>query len=233
MKKIQLLVAALLVSVAVYSQENPYQKRIEAAMEKSFASQSDQFEGIIAELKQDEASNTYWIAYAQFYSSIFHMHSGRQENTKSLVESAIALLDGIKDKNSEEHALLGHILSFSISLDPSSAMQVSAKALAQYKAALKKDENNLRAYLGLGQSDYYTPEQYGGGQKVEEYLVKAISLPDQSVENGPSWGKNSAYHTLASFYQRKGEHDKAKMYCVQGLSQFPDDYQLNELKKSL
>lgn len=233
MNKIRLLAVALLVSVVVYGQENPNQKRIEAAMTQSFATQSDQLAGIIAELKQDETANGYWIAYAQFYSGVYAMQSGRQEETKSLVQSAIKTLENIKDKNSEEHALLGQILGFSISLDPSSAMQASAKALSHYKAALKKDENNLRAYLGLGQSDYYTPEEYGGGQKVEEYLQKAISLPDQSMENGPSWGKNMAYYILASFYQREGEYDKARMYCVQGLSQFPDDYQLNELKKSL
>ena len=73
MNKIRLLAVALLVSVVVYGQENPNQKRIEAAMTQSFATQSDQLTGIIAELKQDETANAYWIAYAQFYSAVYAM----------------------------------------------------------------------------------------------------------------------------------------------------------------
>ena len=71
------------------------------------------------------------------------------------------------------------------------------------------------------------------GKKVEEYLLKALSLPEKTMEGGPSWGKNVAYHMLASYYLREGQKDKAKMYCMQGLSKYPHDMQLNQLKQSL
>ncbi len=232
MKKITLTLIALFIYIFSIAEENPNQDKIDAAFMQSFATQSDQIEPIIAELRQNENENAYWIAYGQFYSAIYYMHTGKKDQARKSTDAAIELLEKIEKKNSEEHALLGYILGFSVSLDPSSAARISAKAASQYKAALKKDENNLRAYLGMGESDYYKPAEYGGGEKVEEYLLKAISLPDQSVENGPSWGKNSAYYTLASFYKREDEIDKAKMYCMKGLNEFPQDYQLNQLKQS-
>jgi len=232
MKKLMLTLFCLIISAITFAQENPNQKKIDAAFMQSFVAQSNKIDPIINELKQDEKANAYWIAYAQFYSSIFWIQASQQEKAKEYADKAIDLLESIDDKDSEEHALLGYILGYSISFDPSAAARISAKATAQYKAALKKNDNNLRAYLGMGESDYHKPEEYGGGEKVEEYLLKAISLPDQSIENGPSWGKNSAYYTLASFYKREGEMDKAKMYCMKGLNQYPQDYMLNQLKQS-
>ncbi len=232
MKKITMYFLSMFLISLVYGQEQPIQERVEAALEQSFATQSNQIEPIITELMQGESANEYWIAYAQFYQSIYHLHSGTQDKAKAILTDAIERLEGIKDKSSEEHALLGYCLGYSISFEPNSAVRLSTKAVAQYNAALKKNKNNLRAYLGLGESDFHKPTAYGGGEKVEEYLLKAISLPDQIVDNGPSWGKNMAYYTLASFYLREGKTDEARMYCMQGLEKYPHDHQLNQLKQS-
>lgn len=232
MKKIKLILLSLLIATITYAQENPNQAKIEAALMQSFTSQSNKIDPIVQELKQDESTNSYWIAYGEFYSSIFYMQTDQKDEAEEVAHDAIEVLKNVKEKDSEDHALLGYILGYSISFDPESAMQLSSQAARQYRTALKKNENNLRAYLGMGESDFHKPEQYGGGEKVEEYLQKAISLPAQTKDNGPSWGKNSAYYTLAKFYQREGEIDKAKMYCMKGLNEFPKDYQLNQLKQS-
>lgn len=232
MKKTALLLLGAFITAIAYGQENPNQITIDAAFVQSFATQQNQIESVLNKLKDDESDNAYWIAYGQLQLGIFYLQTGQKEKAKAIVNTAIQQLENIEAKNSEEHALLGYLLGFSISLDPSGAGRLSAKAARQYKAALKKDENNLRAYLGLGESDFYKPTAYGGGKEVEVYLLKAISLPEQSMEHGPSWGKNSAYYTLANFYVREGQEDKAKMYCVQGLDKYPGDFRLSQLKQS-
>ena len=233
MKKTTLLLLSFLITAIAFAQGNPVQGRIEGAYGQSFATQQNQLEPIISELKADETANAYWIAYAQLHSSIFYMQTGQKEKAAERAGQGISLLESIKNKTSEDHALLGYLLGYSIAFEPASAPRLGGKAAKEYKAALEKDEQNMRAYLGMGESDFHKPAAYGGGEKVEEYLLKALSLPEQSKENGPSWGKNSAYYTLATFYQREGQTDKAKMYCMQGLSKYPNDARLNQLKQSL
>lgn len=232
MKKITLLLLTCFIAAFAFGQGGSMQGKIDAALGQSFATQQNQLEPIIEELKKDESGNTYWIAYSKLLSGVFYQQTGDKNKAGESVEEGIKLLQDIKEKDSEEHALLGYLLGFSITFDPSNAPLLAAKSNREYEASLKKNPNNLRAYLGLGESDFHKPAAYGGGEKVEEFLSKAISLPDSSVENGPTWGKNSAYYTLASFYKREGDSDKAKMYCMQGLSKYPNDARLNQLKQS-
>ena len=233
MKKTFLFTLCLVFTTLAFCQTNLNQEKIEAALMQSFTSQQNKLESIIAELKKDEAPDTYWIAYGLFYSSIYSAQTNQKESAAKSLSEAIDLLQSIEDKTSEDHALLGYLLAYSITLDEANAPKLAAKANAQYEAALKKDDKNMRAYVGLGESDFYKPATYGGGKKVEEFLVKALALPEQSKENGPSWGKNTAYYILANYYLKEGQKDKAKMYCMQGLTKFPEDYRLNQMKQSL
>jgi hypothetical protein len=232
MKTTLLFLLAVICSLTVSGQTSR-ESEIEAALDASFASRQNRVEPILTTLKKDAAANAYWIAYASMYSAVYEMQTGKSDVASAILTDGIKTLEKLQNKSSEDLALLGYMTSFSISLDPSAAMRLSAKANKYYEEALKKDNRNLRVYLGLGEADFYKPVQYGGGQKVEEYLMKAISLPDQSSSNGPAWGKNSAYHTLASYYLREGNKDKAKLFCMQGLGRFPKDYRLNQLKQSL
>ncbi|WP_116496235.1 tetratricopeptide repeat protein [Balneicella halophila] len=99
------------------------------------------------------------------------------------------------------------------------------------KLAIEKDSTNLRAYYALASNDFYTPEQYGGGKHSEEYLLKAISLPDQKVKNSmlPSWGKQESYELLVSWYIRKKDWEKAKRYHKEAVKKYPENYLLNQL----
>lgn len=233
MKTIAITLSLILISAFSIAQENPNQTKIDKAFYQSFANQSNEIEPVIHELKKDQEANAYWIAYGLFNSSIYYMQMEQEDKAEEVADEAIELLEDIKDKTSEEHALLGQILGYSITFSPASAIWISSKAADQYEASLKKDENNPRAYIGMGQSDYYKPVMFGGGDKVEEYLMKALSLSAQTKENGPSWGRNTAYYILASYYKREDQLDQAKMYCMKGLNEFPKDFQLNQLKQSL
>lgn len=233
MKITSLLLVSLIAFSNCFAQQTPVeQDNIMKAFGQSFAMQEDQMGAVLAELNEDKTMNAYWIGYAHLYRSIFFQQMGQKAKGAASVSEAIQSLEAIENKDAESHALLGYALSFSITYDPASAPRLAGRAATAYKASLKKDKNNLRAYMGLGESDFYTPVAYGGGQRVVEYLTKAINLPDQSVANGPTWGKNSAYITLIQFYKREGELDKAKLFCMQGLSKYPQDVRLNELKQS-
>lgn len=232
MKRTTLFLFSLLTTLVSLGQVNSNQEKVDSAFRQSFVTGQDQLGPVIQELGKNQSANAYWVSYAQLYQSIFYMQTGQKDQARSSVDKAIELLQGTDDKDSEDHALLGYILGYSISLDPSAAARLSTKAASEYKEALTKNENNPRAYLGMGESDFYKPAAFGGGQKVEEYLLKAISLDDQTVEDGPSWGKSQAFYLLASFYKREGQIDKAKFYCMQGLNKYPQDSQLNQLKQS-
>ena len=111
----------------------------------------------------------------------------------------------------------------------------SSKIKKNAEKALEINSENMRAYLVLGTNDFFTPERYGGGEKAEDYFVKAVNLKSQTVENPylPSWGKNEVYLYLIRLYIKKEQYDSAKKYFKEATKHYPDDYQINQLAKQL
>jgi hypothetical protein len=178
----------------------------------------------------------YWYSYACYYHSIFYLTENDNKKSEKFLKLGIKQLDDLKNKNSEHLALLALMKSISIQLAAGiEAPFISKSAKQNVENALQLDSLNLRAYYVLGSSDFYTPEQYGGGKKTETYLKKAISLKDQSVPNPylPSWGKNSAYELLIRFYIKKQQWGDAKKYYKDAIALFPDDYMINKLAGEL
>ncbi len=217
------------------------QDRVDQAFNASFQAGPSELESIIQNLEEAQSQGAhsylaYWQAYACYYQAIYYMKS---EDTRAEAQAAnqkgLALLENLKDKNSEEHALLADLYSLSMSFNPDQVITIAGKRDKHIAKALQLDENNLRAYLSQGKSDFYTPVQYGGGKKVEKSLLKALSLPNTTQEEpyAPSWGRSQAYSYLVQYYLREGLQDKALIYCKQGLQKFPDDYSLNEHLKKL
>ena len=178
----------------------------------------------------------YWSAYACYYHSILHTTNGNKAESEKVLEEGIRILNEIKNKNSEHYALLALMESFSIQFAAGmKAPLISNRVKKNAETAILLDSLNLRAYYVLGSSDFYTPEQYGGGKNAEKYLIKAIGLKDQTTVNPylPSWGKDSAYELLVRLYIRSKQYDEAKKYCKEALSIFPDHYMLNRLAAEL
>ena len=182
---------------------------------------------------------TYWGAYAKYVLSICHTTQGEAEKAKEYNDQAIAILEPIGEKNSEELTILAQSISYGISfISPALAASASAKARKHLKEALALDNKNIRAYYALGKSDYYTPVEYGGGTIVEENLLKAISLPEESSKtpygsHSPTWGKKQSYALLAMYYLRQEENSNAKLYYQQGIRKYPDYYALEEVGNRL
>ena len=158
------------------------------------------------------------------------------KSSEKILDEGIKQLNNVNPKNSEHLALLALMESFSIQYASGMEIPFISKRVKQNaEKALQLDSLNLRAYYVLGSSDFYTPEQYGGGKKAEGYLLKAIKLNDQSVSNPylPTWGKNNAYEMLIRLYINHKQFTEAKKYYQEAIALYPDDYMINKLAGEL
>ncbi len=146
------------------------------------------------------------------------------------MQDAIALLEKQESKDSEVLALLALMQSYYIQFAGMDAGIISARVKENANESIKLDSNNIRGWYVLANNDYYTPKQFGGGKKAEEYLLKAISLPEQKLKSPimPSWGKSDSYFLLISFYIDNEEMEKAKKIFIQAKELYPDNYMINQ-----
>jgi len=195
---------------------------------------------ISSELEELNKSNKqnlimYWRSYLQFYSSIYYLKSGDKKTAEKEIDKGIDWLEEMKNKNSEDYALLAMLQGFGIQFKGMKAMFISGDIKKNAKTSIALDSTNLRAYYVYASNDFHTPEKYGGGKEAEQYLLKAISLPTQKVKNEylPSWGKEEAYEMLIKLYIKKEKWDLAKKYFQEGIKEFPDSYVINQLASKL
>lgn len=177
----------------------------------------------------------YWQSYLQFYSSIYHLENGNKKTAEQEIDKGIEWLKEMGNKNSEDYALLAMLQGFGIQFKGMKAMFISQDIKDNAKKAIAIDSTNLRAYYVYASNDFHTPKKYGGGTEAEEYLLKAISLPEQKVENKylPSWGKEEAYELLIKLYIRSEKWDLARKYFKEGIEKYPDSYTINQLASKL
>ncbi|MEO0734541.1 MAG: hypothetical protein AAFZ52_17020 [Bacteroidota bacterium] len=175
---------------------------------------------------------TYWLARTDFQMAIFYLTAKDMAACQRVTERGIGLLEELDGKNTEEYALLAYLQGFSVQFSKGlGAAKVAKGAKRNATAALQLDDKNPRAYYVLGSLDFYTPKRYGGGKKVEDLLTKSLALPANRTKNPylPDWGRAEAYELLVRYYVREDRMDDARTLLVQGLEEFPDDYQLNAL----
>ncbi len=177
----------------------------------------------------------YWHGYLQYYNSIFYLQQSNKKAAENETEKGLSLMKDIKNKNSEDYALLAMLQSFSIQFKMDDAMLLSQEVNKDLENALAIDADNLRAYYVLASNNFYTPKKYGGGKLVEKNLLKAISLPAQKTPNKylPSWGKEESYEMLIKYYIQNSKWDLAKQYYQKGLKEYPQNYIINQLAPQL
>ncbi len=178
----------------------------------------------------------YWLAYAWYYHSIYYLTTQEGKESEKALKHGIQVLENASAMTSEHYALLALMQSFSIQFSPGlDAASISIKVMENANLAVETDNRNLRGYYVLGSNDFYTPEQYGGGKNCEKYLLKAISLEEQEIENPvlPSWGKSQAYEMLIRYYIKNDQTEKARSYFKEAIEAYPDDYMLKQLAGEL
>ncbi|MEL6941550.1 MAG: hypothetical protein AAFO82_02695 [Bacteroidota bacterium] len=215
------------------------ESRIQAAFYQSFIQQNpDELDKIVSEL-ENMPTNTwsdYWLAYAKFRKAVFHIAQNDTEQSESISKDALETVANIKEKTSEHYALQAMIHSFTIQfMRGIQAGVASQKVSSLLKKAKKLDDKNLRVYFVMGNQDFYTPEQYGGGKKVEEFLTQAIALDHQYNDNPilPTWGKDEAYELLLEFYIKNEEYEKAKTLFQEASTAYPNSYRLMQMGTKL
>ncbi len=215
------------------------QQKIEQAFYASFAEGNiSKLSEIIDQLKQEGSpSATYWHAYAKYFESIYYLKTDNKGKSESAINEGVEILSKLKNKNSEDYALLVLMQNFSMQFITNMMKMgvVSGKISENVEKAIKADPNNLRAYYAAAANDFYTPEQYGGGTKAENYLLKAIALNNQPVDDAslPTWGKDQAYQMLVALYLKKGNMGLAKKYLEEAIQLYPNNYGLAELAKKV
>lgn len=222
--------------------EQNLQKKIMDSFMDAFASQSNsKLDSLIDEISllYEQNPNSlflYWKGYALYYNSIYFLKIGDKGRAEDELKKGVESLEAIEAKNSEDLALLSLLYSFSCQFSGfPKVIQLSKKAADCIEKAKKLDSDNLRVCYVEASNDYYTPQKYGGGKMVEECLIKALSLPEQKINNPylPSWGRQESFEMLTDYYIKTNNLELAKKYIELGLSEYPDSYSLLNKKSEL
>lgn len=233
---------ALIQDVADQNLLNGIEQKIFQSFVSSITTQKDeQLQSLkkeLATLQKQRNQNiiAYWQGYLAYYHAIFALQTGKKDLAETYTDEGIELLDNLKNKNSEDYAMLALLQSFSTQFKSGfKAPFISSTVKGNTEKAMALDKDNLRAYYVYANSDFYTPEQYGGGKEAEQYLLKAIALQPQKVPNAmlPSWGKEEAYEMLIKFYIRKEKWEQAKKYFQEASTNYPNNYNISKLAAKL
>lgn len=168
----------------------------------------------------------YWQAYLQMCKSVYYASVKQEGEAKINLECGITLLDKEQNKTTEDYALLGYMQSQFIRYTKGMESGIlSAKSKRNASKSVELDSKNIRGWVVLGIIDFYTPKLYGGKEKCESYLLKAVSLPSQNIRNQyrPSWGKIEAYSLLLAYYNENGKKDKVRQYYKMAIKEFPKE----------
>lgn len=219
---------------------NGIQGKVEGAMNDCFAKNSitslDNLSKSLDALPSQNNIVLYWKSYIDYYRSVFYVKLGDRGNSKKAIKKAYIILEKMSNKNSEDYALLALVQSFYIQFTSGMAAgALSSKIVGNAEKALELDSTNLRGWYVLGSNDFYTPESFGGGKKVEYYLKKAISTTPKNIKNAymPTWGREYAFELLIRYYIQENKKEGAKEYLQIAEKEYPNSYFISEYKKKI
>ena len=142
-----------------------------------------------------------WLVqyHAAFSNAIYAMRITDMKERDNILDKALAYAeksDLANPKESEVFVLKGMITAMKISVDPKRGMEMGQESSQLMKQGNKLNPENPRAYLEMGESAMYIPEQYGGGKKksqalLETSLEKYKSFKSEDM-NWPHWGEARA-----------------------------------------
>ncbi len=239
--KMMLTLCVLLIAISTKAQKQvvSIEGEIESILLKPQMERVSKLNELLAriptQLKDVNATTkNYWVSYTHYKIGLYHLASDKEQANKSF-EKALKTLQAIEEPNSENLALEGTITSTQISVQSDKAWSLSQKASKKFQQSLELNAKNPRTHLGLGKSDFYKPSEYGGGEKVDAHLKKALQYYKEEELNkkAPSWGKDEVYYFLSAFYSREQSFRDAKFYNSLGLKEFPKNELLLAQKEQL
>ena len=212
MKKIVFLMAALLVTILSFAQNEKYlgaMKMNLGAIDSAFAKGSaEELAAIAANFERiGDAEKTQWLPY--YYSAYCHVMTAFMKNDPAAndgyadkADLALAKADVIEKNNSEISLLKAMVTSSRMLVNPMQRWMELGPKIQQYsQEAITQDPNNPRPHWFNGISLKNTPEQFGGGcAAAKPELQKAMELfgtfkPASDLH--PNWGRQVCERDLA------------------------------------
>lgn len=216
MKRLSLLLAAISISMALFSQSEKYvtamqtlTPKVDTILDKSaYIELSNSFERI-GNAEKTEWLPFYYAALAQVNAGYtFAMDGGFGDKTADIdpiadkAEDLIKKAEAISKENSEIWVIKKMIASLKMMGNPMARYQEYGPiATGALEKAKKLDTENPRVYMLEGQDLFYTPEEFGGDKKeakkrFETSLEKfKTQKPASSIH--PSWGMGRVMYFLS------------------------------------
>ncbi len=152
------------------------------------------------------AEKTQWLPF--YYASLCRTTAAFMYNDATkfdammdVAEKHCKVADSLSPTNSEIMVLQSMILSGRIMVDPMSRGQMyGMQAMMYMQKAMTVDPTNPRAYFMMGQSLFFTPPQFGGGQESGCAMMQtakdlyATHVPKSPIH--PSWGEDQVDEML-------------------------------------
>jgi hypothetical protein len=210
MKKQLLLIVALCIAAASFSQSEKYMSTMQekiAVLDTTHNTETlidlaNAFERIA------DAEKTQWLPY--YYAALAHANAGmmmgmangamggnadKTDPEADKAEILIAKAEALSKDNSEIWVVKKLIATLKMMGDPMSRYMTYGPMAAQALATAKKlNPDNPRVYLLEGQDKFYTPEQYGGSKEEAKELFEEAQKkfetfkPESAIH--PAWGLN-------------------------------------------
>ena len=203
MKKNMLLLAALLLSLSVYSQENRYLETMQstiaamdsASIQDDFLKCASQFERIAA------AEKTEWIPYYYGAYSLIMLSFNITEGTlkDQVLDRAQDMIDKAMElapDESELHVLQAFLYPARILVDPvARGMEYVEKNFMTLKKARELNPDNPRVDFLEGMNRLNMPPSFGGGPDIARPLFESAEAKFKAFQNPdplwPDWGEET------------------------------------------
>ena len=179
---------------------------------------------------------SYWSSYLLYHLSLCYFRNEQLEMSERVIKEAIDILEDIENKDSEVLALLALAQTFYFQYVPRQDVFLHMhKVKENLKKSMILDKNNMRAHYVNASYDYYTPEEYGGGQRSESLLLKALATPSNTSSSpfAPNWGKKEAYGLLIGYYIKKANKESASKYLSILKNRFPEYGLINSYSEAI
>ena len=211
MKKISLVLIALLMAISVFAQSEKYVKAMEALVSAVDTTHSQ--DGLTELANSFErianAEKTQWLPF--YYAALCNINKANmyyqtQETDKidPLMDKAEPMLtkaEELEKNNSEIFCLKKMLNTGKMMADPMNRYMTYGPAAAEaLERAKGLNPENPRVYLLEGIDKFYTPEQFGGskteGKKLFEESNKKFEIFKPASSIHPSWGMGQVKYFL-------------------------------------
>lgn len=246
MKRNLMLIIALCLAFAMQaqtkdaqSQNKNYQQAIAKAVDEAFVSQSvAPLDNVENELKAKKPNRvySYWLGFCLLHKAFYYLAVKQDQQAQACINEGEQTITAQNDKNTEDLALLAYLQAVSIKfVTGMDAAVIARKSANNAQQATQADPKNPRAWYVLGMLDYYTPKQFGGQQRCEGLLEKALAQPMPKTNNPyePTWGRKEAYNLLLEYLLATGNKDKAKGIYQKAKAEFPNAPELKKYENKL